>query len=602
MTTTVTELQDDAQTYAAELGKTMDTLVAELKGFRDSSINSHDVSWAGHTFLDSISERLEDLIVAEPEELDLDEPNAAEPADPSISDVVQPEDIPLPEFTDVPPVLAIPVVPTTTDPTEPATPSEPTTPSLPEAPAYQLPALPSLSEISIPDAPAFNLPHFTASSPDLTLTAPTNNFAFAETPYASNLLDTIDAKLLSDLENGGYGIETADELMLIDRARERENETGERAMDEATQEFAAKRYDLPPGALLETMQRGREAIAAATNTLSREIALKRYDQLVTARQFALQQGVAVENLRMTFHGAMMERMLNAARYTADAAIAYFNAQIEAAKLQQANYESQARVFESLVRAEVEKLNIWRTQLEAQRLKGDIDRLKIEQYRVEVEAVRAAYDLYNTRLRGVELVQSVERLKIERYRGAIEAYTARIRANEVRFQQYEAQIRGEATRAQLFETQVRAFDARVRTVESRVQMQRLKLTSQIETNRSNLELYTGRINAYRTKLEGQVGIRRLRVDNQTQKWRGYEARARAFESGGRLAIENYRSNTEDFLGVMRHNLDKAKYLLTVDETNRNWKGDVTSKILSFYSPLVSAALSSVNTLGVQTESA
>jgi hypothetical protein len=596
---TVDQLQDDAQTYADAVGTKIDALVNGLTSLSAIELQPESVAWAGYVGYDGISAAIHDFIAQKPVDVTITDPSAVAPVLPAIQTITQPADIAVPEFSNAAPLVTIPAAPAFTPPTEPGGAPTLNDPTIPTAPDYTLPAVPTFQTLLVPAAPAVLLPTFSAIAPSTALSAPTNTFAFAETPYASDLLDSLGDKLLSDLEAGGYGIDTADEAQLLDRAMERESETASRAIDEAARTYAARRFDLPPGALLETIAGANQAYQEQANTLSREIALKRYDQLVAARQFAIQQGVALENLRMTFHGAMMERFLNAARYTADAAVAYFNAQVEAAKLQQAQYETAARVYEILVRGKVEELNVYRAQLEAEKMKGDIDRIKIEQYRAQVDAVKTVAEIFNLRLHAAEIQQGMSRLKLEAYRTEIEAYVAKIHGKEIQLRAYEAQIRGEEAKARVFETQARAYDSTVRGKEVAANIARLKVTSQTETARTQIETFNAQVLQYRTLFDGQLGTARLRLDKFGRDYDGYAARAQAVVAMARLAQDAYNGNKEDFLGVLRHNLEKARYLFTLNESNRNWKGDVAAKALSFYTPLASAALSAINTLGVQT---
>jgi hypothetical protein len=597
---TIDQLQEDAQTYASQLGTKIDTLIDTLTGLASISITPQDVSWAGSTFFDPVTSQLQSLIATTPTLATITEPTPTEPTFPTVASITLPTDIVVPDFNTSPPSVNIPSAPDFTPPTEPGGVPTIQQVSIPTAPSYDLPAVPTFQTLIAPTAPNVQIPTFTALAPDTsTVLAPTNTFAFAETPYLSDLLDTLGEKLLSDLEGGGYGIETVDELMLLDRATERETETASRAIDEASRTYAARRFDLPPGALLETIQRTTEAYQAASNTLSREIALKRYDQLVAARQFAITNGVQLENIKMTFHGAMMERFLNAARYTAEAAVAYFNAQLEKVKTDQAVYETQARVFEILVRSKVEELNVYRAQLEAERLKGELDRIKIEQYKAQIDGVRAAAEIFNLRMRSAEIQQGIERLKLEAYRSEIDAYVAKIHGSEIKLRAYEAQIRGEEAKGRVFETQARAYDSQVRGKEAAANIARLKVESQVQAAHGQIEVYNGQLTAYKTKYDAGMGIQKLRLDKFRSEYDGYAARANALQAMARVSIEAYNASKEDFLGVLRHNLEKAQYLFRVAESNRNWQGDVISKSVSFYAPLATAALSSINTLGVQT---
>lgn len=158
------------------------------------------------------------------------------------------ETITVPEFTSVAPALNIPDTPDTTLPSVPTAPSI-SDPVLPTAPSITLPTAPSFSSVDLPLPPSVDIPSFTAGLPSEDFLTPTNNFTFYEAQYSSELLDELNSKLLSDLQNGGYGIETADEQALFNRLRDRETELALTQVEEIRRSAAARGFPLPPGAI-----------------------------------------------------------------------------------------------------------------------------------------------------------------------------------------------------------------------------------------------------------------------------------------------------------------------------------------------------------------
>lgn len=110
--------------------------------------------------------------------------------------------------------------------------------------------MPSLTSIAIPDIPTVALLTFSPARPDLSLAPISHPFVFSATEYTDDLIDNARAKLLNDILIGGYGIETADEARLWDRARDRENSSALLAVENARRQFSGRGFSLPPGALV----------------------------------------------------------------------------------------------------------------------------------------------------------------------------------------------------------------------------------------------------------------------------------------------------------------------------------------------------------------
>ena len=254
------------------------------------------------------------------------------------------------------------------------------------------------------------LPTFASARPDLSLAPIANPFVFSETEYTDTLIDNTRAKLLNDILNGGYGVETADESRLWDRARDRENSSAILAVENVRRQFSGRGFSLPPGALVSLTEAAIQNSQDASNALSREIAPKRGDLYVQNRQFAIQQSIAIMGMIQRYHGAVMGRALVAAKALADTGIAYYNAQVARLNLQLDGYKTDAQVFETQVRAAVETVNVYRAQLEAARVQGEIDKNKIEIFRSQVAGVEALIGIYKTTVEAARVKADIEKLK------------------------------------------------------------------------------------------------------------------------------------------------------------------------------------------------
>lgn len=597
MTTDVATIISDQQEYAVELGNTVTGLVNQLLLLRDYVANIPTLNYAGHAFYDSVSAIAADLRGTAPVSTAPELPAVAPPSVPTISFGDVPE-INIPEFNVSPPLIDIPARPTVTLPDPPGSQPPFISPPLPESPTYDLPIAPTLSVISVPDAPNIQLPSFYAAPPELTFSPPENSFAWAEIEYESALLDEVKAKLLSDLINGGYGIEPDDELQLVDRAIEREATQALQAEAEITRQYATRGFVLPPGALAEALQLARHTAQRQANSLNRDITLKRADLYVDNRKFALQQSTQVEQLLLGYHGAMMERLLNAAKYTSEAAIQFFNTQVETARIQLEQYKTEASVFEILLRAKHEELEIYRAQLDAARLRGDLDRLAVENYRALLQGVETLANIFRTRMEGARIAADIERLKLDAYRASIDAYVATIKGQEISLQVYEAAIRGEEAKSRVFDTQARAYAAVVDGKKAQNEVIMARVRTDIERANAQLSLYNAQNTQYKTQFDGEIDVQRLIMQGFDGDIRAFSARAQSLEAIGRLGIANFAGNSADFIAAISYNLKKAEFELAKFQDERKNRVDITKVSADFYANQAQAALSAINAIASQ----
>ena len=188
---------------------------------------------------------------------------------------------------------------------------------------------PDLSHLSpsgvIPAPPTFQFqaPPSVVMPVDDLLT-PTNSFSYAEGAYDRSLLDPWRAKLLSDLQNGGYGIDTNDEIALLNRTRDREVETMLTRFEEAGRAMASRGFPLPPGELAIQFDRAVQDMQNKVSDTNREIYIDRAKRFVDNRQFTIVQVKEMENILIGFYNAVQERAINVSKLTVQMAIEIYN--------------------------------------------------------------------------------------------------------------------------------------------------------------------------------------------------------------------------------------------------------------------------------------
>src|SRR3990167_1023926 len=182
---------------------------------------------------------------------------------------------------------------------------------------------PAVPVPGITAAVAVTVPEFLSTD----LGAPTTTFSFYETAYESALLDAAKAKLLDNMLNGGYGIETADEIALFNRARDREVEAALTRIEEAGRSMASRGFPLPPGELSIYVDRAWQDMQNKVSGMNRDITLERDKLYVENRKFTITETRELEQILIGFHNSVQERAFNVARATVELAVAVYNSQL-----------------------------------------------------------------------------------------------------------------------------------------------------------------------------------------------------------------------------------------------------------------------------------
>lgn len=425
------------------------------------------------------------------------------PADPTaisgMLDITVPTFSTIADFQGVSPQLTLPNVPSAALPTAPTAPSV-QNPALPTMPTFSLPATPTFTAVAIPSTLGLDLPTFNYAVPVSDLTAPTERFTFNEQDYHSVLSDAVKMKLLSDIENGGYGIEVADERALWDRARERTSYEANAKVEEALRAAASRGFSLPPGADFAMIAEAQQAALEKVSSIDREIALKRADMYVENRKFSLATANQVESMFINYRSAMLERSLNAAKALVELGIAVFSAKKDKFLSDLEAYKAYASVYEAKIRGELTKIELFKGQVEAAKGQIEIQRGMADIYRAQIEGVRALIDVYRTQMDGTKVLMDVERSKIEVFRAQMEGYATQVGAKNAEFALYEAQVKGQLARLSVYESDVRAYAVRVEAQKSKIASETAKVESQKAFNDAKISRYDAELKTYQVKVD------------------------------------------------------------------------------------------------------
>jgi hypothetical protein len=583
-------------------------LVNRIGQFAFAKLGGDDFSmWSGYFYQDLVKQYIDNIQKDIPARPNFSFPeNVTPPVAPGISDFTAPDKVSISPFAGSAPSLDVGNAPSLVFPDKGfgAAPNF-TAPTIGNGPDINLASfgnVPALDDIHIPSQPNLPTIDFTAVAPSgATLTPPSEVFSFNEQDYSSELLNLLRLKLQADLTNGGYGIETNDELKLWDRARDREMANANQSIDEIEREFSARRFSVPPGTFFGALEKSRQALQDASSTFNREVALKRADLYVQNRQFTIQQGSQLEGVLIQYHGSMMERLLNASKYLIDAAIASYNARVTAYNAMLDGYKTEAQVFESKLRANSLLLEQYRNTADVEKIRADVNMTRINQYKAGIEAHETLVNLYRTQVEAANVKANVEKLNLDAFRAQVEAYVSQVQAKSAEFNAFEAKVRGELGKAQIFDAQVRAYTGTVEAAKAKTEVESLVLKSEIEKARAELDKYNSQITQYRTTLETILQVEGLKERVYGADIQAYESRVRSQQAIGDLAVSSERVNIDGNSLSLQNNLGKAKLELEKASKQADLNLGAATAGVNVYSSMITAALNSINALAVQTKS-
>lgn len=534
----VQEVQSQALAYASAAQGEMSSFLSTLSNI--GAIDS-DLNLALNNY--SPSFRLYEWASSETLSVSDGSVTASAPATPTIPTIAFPDIGSFPELTLADPVIDLPTAPSATLPAAPSDAPEFSAPSMPDRPTLTLPAVPTLASLSLPEAPTITLPSFDASLPVDDVVAPSAEFDFAEQRYSSALLDAASAKLLGDLQNGGYGIEPEDEEAIWERARERELRNSEQAVSEVARQAAARGFAVPTGAMLGQLDTLQQQALEKTSSMSREIALKRADLYVQNRQFTLQQVQALEAVLIGYYSAYAERSLNAAKAVVDAGVAIFNSRVQRLGLNVEIYRARAAVFETQLKAALSHLDVFKSQVEAAKLSQEAQAANVALYTAQVDGVRAVAAVYSTEIEAAKAVASIESLRLDAFKSRVETYTAQVAAKGAEFDMYKARLSGEKTKVDVYQSAVEGYKAKAAAYSSKVSAGEAVTRAQVAAAGLTLDTYRAELTAYTAELDRQFKNIASQIDVYKARVQKFSVDAEQAANYNRVAVEDSKARAE-----------------------------------------------------------
>lgn len=434
-----------------------------------------------------------------------------------------------------------------------------TTYAAPVAPDFILPEVPALRNLNLPAVPVTTLPTFSATAPVYDLETPETQFEWSETAYQERFVADVSAKL-ADMLAGNLGLAAEIETALWERARQRDATAADQAIAEAYSDFAARGFTLPPGALLKRIDGVRQAKQDNASQTSRDIAIESAKLRIDGVKFAIGQMVALEQLLWQMHEARTNRAFEAAKLAVSLGIQVFGALVTAFNARNQAFATQADVFRTQVEAELRALEIYKAELEGQKLIGELNVQDVDVYKARLSAVNVEADIYRSEVTAFSALHDAEKNKIDAYRAAVEAAKTETEAQTVQLQLVSEAIKAETSKVNVFEAQARAYSAEVSGYTSIKQLALGNLSAQNDSLRTQYA-------AYQTQIQHQASLAQQalsRVEAMTRRYTAftqqYVAEADVAKTANTVELDRARLELDAFKAEIELQVRQADYTL------------------------------------------
>lgn len=438
----------------------------------------------------------------------------------------------------------------------------------------QAPTLPQVREVTIPDAPVVELP----SAPNF-LTLTTHSFGgvnlhedwlskldeipelsvlqpapFAYRPgarYASELLGNLKAVLNARI-NGGTGIVPAVEQQIWDRARDRETQIALAREKEVLRSAEALGFPLPSGVMVAQLADARREYHEKLSSLSRDISIKQAELEQQNLKDSLQQALQLESTLMDDCHKLELLAFESAKAAADNAIAAHNAAVEHFKALLDGYRSYAAAYDTIIKAELNKVEVFKAMLQAEQTKADINKSLVDRFKAEIEGSMAAVEIYKARVGASQTLVELERTRIQAGAEEVRAFVAVVNAETAKADMYKAQVGAESAKADAVGALARAYGSKVGAQAEKARVAVAKFQALISAKALEWDGWKAKLAASTAKMDAATRQASIIVDGYKLGAMAAEAQAGSLMRRWEADIKQYDAGKELTFRVAQSN--------------------------------------------------
>ena len=469
-------------------------------------------------------------------------------------------DVQIDDFVAAPPALSFPAAPSIT------------IGSAPVLPAVGNVAIPTEPSVSMPDAPTFlamtshsfggvNLREDWLDKlndiPELSILEPTPFNYVPGARYASQLLDSLKATLNARV-HGGTGLAPEVEQQIWDRARDRETQLALAREQEVLRGAEALGFALPSGVLAGQLADARREYHDKLSGLSRDIAIKQAELEQENVKASIQAALQLESTLLDDCYKLEALALEAAKTAAGSAIATHNAALEQFKALLVGYQAYAGAYDTLIKAEMTKIEVFKALLSAEETKANINKALVDRYKAEVEGRLAVVEIYKARVGAAQTLVELERTKVQAGGEQIKAFAATVNAETAKAEIYKTAVAAEGTKQEAYAATVRAYSAKVGAQAERARVNIALYQAQTAAKSMEWDGYKARLQAAVAEAEIKARSASITVDGYRLGAAAAEAQAGSYMRRWEADIRQYQAGQQLTFNVAKANADAATH--------------------------------------------
>mgnify|MGYP002398408969 CR=1 FL=1 len=320
--------------------------------------------------------------------------------------------------------------------------------------------------------------------------------------------------------------------------------------------------------------------------LSRDIAIKQADLEQSNLKDTIAAGMQLEGQLIDYSYKLETLSFEASKAYADNAIQIHNAAVEQFRSLLAGYQTYAQAYDTIIKAELAKVEVFKAQLQGEQAKADINNALVQQYKAQIDAQMSQVEIYRAQVGAAQTLVQLEQAKISAAGEQVRAYVAQVNAETAKVEAYKAQVQAQSTLVDMYKTKADAFSARVGAQAEQAKAELSRYNALVQAKQSEWEGYKTKVQA-----EGER-IRALGIQSGAML-DGYKAGAAAIEAEAGMHLKRWETQIKDYEAGQQLMLQTAKINADVAVQANNARLDASKVGAQVYAQLTASAYGMVH---------
>lgn len=461
---------------------------------------------------------------------------------------------------------------------------------VPTAPDVTRPPLPAMLSIGTHVFDGINLHEDWLSKfeniPELSILQPTKLQYTRGPEYASQLLSNLKATIDFRLK-GGSGLSPSVEQAIWDRARDRETQIALAKEREVMRSAESMGFPMPQGAALGALADARREYHDKLAEVSRDIAIKQADLEQTNLKDAIAAATQLESQLIDYSFKIESLAFEAAKAVADNEVQVFNSKIEHFKALLAGYQAYASAYDTLIKAELTKVEVYKAELSAEQTKAQINLALVQQYKAQIDGTLATVEIFKAQVSAAQTLVSLEQARMQAAGEQIRAFVAVTNAEVSKVELYKAQISADNMQLEGYKIQAQVYSAKSGVQVEKARVSIAKYQAGLASKSLEWDGWKAQLVAEGTKMEAAAKQASITVD-------GYRATTNAIQAQAEVHARMWESNLKQYEAASSLTLQAAKINSDALMHTNDARMEAAKVGAQVMSQQTASALSSVNT--------